>query len=165
MCCRCPELHRTAPARSTPMIVSEARLAANRRNAQRSTGPKTVEGKERSRANALKHGLCSSVVVPEDAEAVQERASAYYHTLRPQNEFHGWLVDQVAVLSLRVDRCQRIERRGRGQAPPRAELTWDDDKRLEAETLGSQISRRPGEIIEALRRTPQGCDWLMTRWA
>ena len=47
----------------------------------------------------------------------------------------------------------------------RAELTWDDDRRREAEALGSQIGRRPGEVVEALRRTPQGCSWLMTRWA
>ena len=77
----------------------------------KSTGPRTPEGKEKSRANALKHGLCSSVVVPEDAAAVQGRAMAYWRTLRPQNEFHSWLVDQIAVLTLRVDRCERIERR------------------------------------------------------
>jgi hypothetical protein len=39
------------------MIVSEKRLLANRRNAQRSTGPKTAEGKQISRNNALRHGL------------------------------------------------------------------------------------------------------------
>jgi len=53
------------------MIVSEARIAANRRNAKLSTGPKTAEGKEKSRANALKHGLCSSVIVPEDLALVR----------------------------------------------------------------------------------------------
>lgn len=36
--------------------VSEAQLAANRRNAQRSTGPRTATGKGASSANALKHG-------------------------------------------------------------------------------------------------------------
>ena len=46
------------------MVCSPARLAANRLNAQKSTGPRTEEGKSRSRANALKHGLCASVVVP-----------------------------------------------------------------------------------------------------
>src|SRR5947208_3643749 len=57
------------------MIVSEARLAANRRNAQRSTGPRTEEGKQKSRANALKHGLCSSVVVAAYAKLVRPGAS------------------------------------------------------------------------------------------
>ena len=147
------------------MIVSEARREANRRNAQLSTGPRTPEGKERSRANALKHGLCASVVVPEDLEAVQRRSNDYFYTLKPQTPFHAWLVDKVAILSLRIDRCERIERRVRDKISLRAELTWDDDKRLEAEALGAMIGRRPAEVGEALRRTPQGCTWLMTRWA
>ncbi len=42
-------------------MVSEKRLAANRRNALRSTGPRTSEGKARSRLNAIKHGLSASI--------------------------------------------------------------------------------------------------------
>jgi hypothetical protein len=38
-------------------MTSERVTQANRRNAQASTGPRTAEGKERSRKNALKHGL------------------------------------------------------------------------------------------------------------
>ena len=75
-----------------------------------STGPKTVEGKEKSRLNALKHGLCSSTVVPEDARLVLGRTEDYFKTLRPQNDFHCWLVSQIALLSVRIDRSERIER-------------------------------------------------------
>ena len=147
------------------MIVSEARIAANRRNALKSTGPKTAEGKEKSRANALKHGLCSSVVVPEDAKQVQTRAEDWYRALKPKDAFQGWLVDQVAVLSLRIDRAERIERRLRDKVSLRAELTWDDDRRLDAERLGAQLAQSPGAVSEALRRTAHGCEWLMARWA
>jgi hypothetical protein len=38
-------------------VISDAKKAANRANAQRSTGPKTPEGKGYSRANATRHGL------------------------------------------------------------------------------------------------------------
>src|SRR3954451_12015675 len=147
------------------MIVSEARLAANRRNAQRSTGPKTEEGKQRSRANALKHGLCASVVVAEDAKLVQQRASDWFDALKPQCEYHSWLVDEVAIISLRIDRCERMERRARDAKAIRAELCWEDDRRLDAVRLGGLLSKRPDEVVEELRRPPQGCEWLMTRWA
>ena len=43
------------------MTISEKRLLANRRNAQRSTGPKTRRGKLVSRNNALRHGLARRI--------------------------------------------------------------------------------------------------------
>ena len=51
----------TAPATKRPL--SDAERAARRANAQHSTGPKTAAGKQRSRANALKHGLAGAGVV------------------------------------------------------------------------------------------------------
>ena len=42
-------------------MTSEAKIAANRRNAQRSTGPRTALGKARVRRNALGHGLAACV--------------------------------------------------------------------------------------------------------
>src|SRR5882762_11429156 len=113
--------HDHAP-RSPPMIVSQARIDANRRNALKSTGPKTPEGKDRSRANALKHGLCAAVLVPEDVKLVQQRASDWYYALKPQNPHQSWLVDQVAIVSIRIDRAQRMERRLRDRHMLRAEL-------------------------------------------
>jgi hypothetical protein len=43
-------------------MTSEAKIAANRRNAQRSTGPRTAFAKARVRRNALRHGLAALVV-------------------------------------------------------------------------------------------------------
>jgi hypothetical protein len=54
------------------MVTSQRRLHANRRNAQRSTGPKTSLGKRAAAGNALKHGLSIPVafdgVLPEPWE-------------------------------------------------------------------------------------------------
>jgi len=50
-------------------MVSERQRAANRANAKRSTGPKTVAGKLRSSRNALTHGLSASPPHAENSEA------------------------------------------------------------------------------------------------
>jgi hypothetical protein len=147
------------------MLVSENRIQANRRNALLSTGPKTAEGKARSRANSLKHGLCASVVVEEDGAIVEERTHHLFWALKPQNEYHNWLVDKAAILSIRIDRSERIERRVRDKFSLKAELTWDDDRLLEVELLGAMLESRPAQTVAALKKTPQGCEWLMTRWA
>src|SRR5258708_8385547 len=147
------------------MIVSEARIAANRRNAQMSTGPKTEEGKRKSRANSLKHGLCASVVVAEDPKLVQQRASDWFDALKPQNEFQSWLVDEVAILSIRIDRCERMERRARDVKAIKAELCWEDDRRLDAVRLGGLLPKRPGRVGQAPRRAPPGCPGPTPRWA
>jgi hypothetical protein len=52
-------------------MATEAQIAANRRNAQLSSGPKTQAGKNVSRMNALRHGLTQQIEVmtPEEKEA------------------------------------------------------------------------------------------------
>ena len=147
------------------MIVSEARIAANRENSKRSTGPTSPEGKSISRANSLKHGLCASAVVPEDLELIGQRSKEFFMTLKPQNELHVWNVEQASILSIRIERCQRIERRVRDKVSLRAELTWDDDRRFEVEVLARSLAKDPASTVEALRRSPHGCEWLMGRWA
>ena len=55
------------------MAASPARIAANRKNAQQSTGPKTPEGKARSRANALEHGMAGTgIALPTEDRALIE---------------------------------------------------------------------------------------------
>jgi hypothetical protein len=55
-------------------MATEAQIAANRRNAGRSRGPKTRAGKNRSRANALKHGLTAIIIADRPLE---ETVSGY----------------------------------------------------------------------------------------
>ena len=89
------------------MPASEARIRANQRNALLSTGPKTAEGKEKSRANSLKHGLTGSgVVMPEgDAAEVERRAVAFARELNAEGEVGHVLVRRAAINSVRMERA------------------------------------------------------------
>ncbi len=147
------------------MIVSQRRIEANRRNSQLSSGPKTEEGKLKSRANALKHGLCASVVVAEDMALVQQRSIEFFETFKPQNEVHVWMIDQAALCSIKIERSQRIERRVRDKIALRAELMWDHDRRFEVEVTARSLAKDPAATVEALRGTLHGCEWLIARWA
>jgi hypothetical protein len=66
---KAPELRNEANYPGNPM-TSFRRIAANRRNASKSTGPKTQQGKQRARCNAIRHGLTAETVIRalEDAE-------------------------------------------------------------------------------------------------
>ena len=89
------------------MPASEAQVAANRANSLKSCGPRTAEGKARSRGNALKHGLTGEgVVLPnEDAAEVERRLVAFEDELNPSGEVGRALVRRAALMSVRMDRC------------------------------------------------------------
>ena len=49
-------------------MISERQQEANRRNAAKSNGPKTTEGRAAVRMNALKHGLTAAEIIPPTVE-------------------------------------------------------------------------------------------------
>ena len=89
------------------MPTSEARILANQANAQRSTGPKTDAGKERSRQNSLKHGLTGAgIVLPEaDAAKVERLTIAFAEELSAIGEVGQSLARLAALNSVRVERA------------------------------------------------------------
>jgi hypothetical protein len=91
--------------------ASERRLAANRANAQKSTGPRTAEGKAASRKNSLRHGLTAKAVVL-DTEDPAEYATfrrCVIDSFVPAEGAEQLLAEELADSLWRLKRAQRIE--------------------------------------------------------
>jgi hypothetical protein len=91
--------------------VSEARLAANRANAQLSTGARTPQGKATSSMNAVKTGLTGrTVLLPsDDAEAYQRHLIAYENEFQPVGLRERELVQSLADIQWRLQRIPGLE--------------------------------------------------------
>jgi hypothetical protein len=92
-------------------MTSFRQIQTNRRNAQRSTGPVTEEGKRRSRQNAVRHGLTAETVIDaledgEDYAAFEMAITADYDA---QSAVERELVLRLASLLWRLRRTTIIE--------------------------------------------------------
>src|SRR3954447_26505365 len=87
-------------------------IEANRRNARRSTGPTTAEGKLRSRRNAVRHGLTAETVIGalEDAEDYKAFEAAVIADYDAQSAVERELVLRLASLLWRIRRATTMER-------------------------------------------------------
>jgi hypothetical protein len=148
------------------MTVSEARLTANRLNSKHSTGPRTIEGKTQSRANALKHGHTGSgVVLTEgDAPEVARRSTALMAELAPQSSVGKLLVGQIAMLSVRMERCATGELAATASRVRHAITTFDHDREDDVEDLFDTIAVDPRKHVRMLKRMPEGIDRLVEGW-
>jgi hypothetical protein len=91
--------------------MTAPQLAANRANAELSTGPRTSPGKRRVSFNAFKHGLCGKVHVhtPEESEAFRAHCQAYRAELAPAGIQETDLVQLIAEDRWRLKRARAIE--------------------------------------------------------
>jgi hypothetical protein len=92
-------------------MATERQIAANRRNAQSSTGPSTEGGKRRSRRNALRHGLTaeSVITVLEDEAAYRKFEAIILRDHGPETAVERALVVRLASLLWRLRRAVAIE--------------------------------------------------------
>ena len=90
-------------------------LEGNRRNARRSTGPRTAKGKTASRMNAVKHGILSGMVVvrglriqehEEEYEALRKRCM---ESLAPEGPVEEMLVERIVMTQWRLRRAVLAE--------------------------------------------------------
>jgi hypothetical protein len=92
-------------------MSTEAQALANRRNAQKSTGPRTEEGKRRAGRNALKHGFTAqqATMDPIEQELFLDFADGITQDLGPRNPLELALVDQIIGCAWRLRRVLRLE--------------------------------------------------------
>ena len=95
----------------TQSSVSEARLTANRANAQLSTGPRTATGRAVASLNAVKTGLTGrTVLLPsDDAEAYRQHLAAYENEFKPVGLRECELVQSLADIQWRLQRIPGLE--------------------------------------------------------
>jgi hypothetical protein len=129
-------------------MISQAKLEANRRNAKKSTGPRTQEGKRRSSLNAMKHALTARLpLLPdENPRAFNDRMSHWMEYLKPRNGLEMTQVSRAAYCSWQLG---RVERAQAARLCARA-LNEEDDKRhreeVEVTELALRLLSNPGGI-------------------
>jgi hypothetical protein len=99
-------------ARSTRTSqISEAQLAANRANAELSTGPRTNIGKRIASLNAVKTGLTGrTVLLPsDDAVAYQQHVESFFEHHKPQSDREYEVVQSLADTQWRLQRIPALE--------------------------------------------------------
>ncbi len=192
---RCRELdvpYRRFPERTLQepaSMATAAQIDANRRNAQRSTGPRTDDGKTRARCNALKHGMAALTIMPalpqEDPQAIEACFQEWDSDMQPQNAAERALVRQGAWLTLALERGERIEMahlgglvlqagRERTQKPSARQLKQVRElgrKLLYITGSDPQYNTLPpwdddpAVFVRELEESAEGCCWLLERWA
>ncbi len=96
------------------VVSLSKKAAANRLNAQLSTGPRTEKGKNWSRRNALKHGILASALLvtgggAEDHAEFDGLLNGLYTDLVPVGTLEEMLVETIAICYWREGRALRCE--------------------------------------------------------
>ena len=173
-------------------MATDAQIQANRRNAAKSSGPKTQEGKEKTRCNALKHGgrartvNVMPVLPHEDPRQLAERVQDWLDGWQPRDVTERDLVLRGAKLAWQLERGERFEaahlakrvRREQQQAGPDAGFRRMTGR---VHDLGRKLfyDYRPGTLdipgpawpdvpavfVARLEETLEGRRWLLDRWA
>ena len=122
-------------------MTSFEQFEANRRNALRSSGPKTDGGKRRSRVNAVRHGLTAETVVGtlEDAEDYKAFEAAIISDYCAETAVARELVLRLASLLWRLRRATSIE----------TDLFEIQAEALRERRLGVALNRTHGAVFRA----------------
>lgn len=147
-------------------MTTPAQRKANQRNAQKSTGPKTAEGKAIAARNATRHGLLAQSLVldTEDAHLFADRRDAMRAHLAPVGEMEEVLVERIVTCAWRLRRLEHIEASvlryqvldheahcAQAVADGLTASPFGEPQRTVTDTSGYTAARRRAEEAEAAR--------------
>ncbi len=137
-----------------PSGISSAQQAANRRNAQRSTGPRTGEGKQTSSQNAMSHGAHARSVHPVRSGALAENPAdveafiaAMVTAKNPRDAIEREIAGQIANALLRHRRAGRLEAYGLAHCS-------QVDARLDAAIYTAELL---GDVLQGTSPKAEAC--------
>ena len=159
-----PMMNETDPIKPP---ISDAKRAANIRNAQMSTGPRTAEGKLASRCNAVKHGLCAETIpIPgENGELFDTRFGDWSSELNPLSlKSVDYIVAQLVRKSIRLDRCHLVYDATVANLARNALRARANDRADRIEVLVRMFPDDADIAVRRLREFPEGCDFLIKEW-
>lgn len=174
-------------------MATEAQNAANQRNSQHSTGPKTDVGKRMSRQNAIKHGLTAKLieVLPgESQEAYDLRISAFIADQPILTASAMVIIKRIVSADWKLDRLEVAHNATLNEHMRHATIDMSASAKQHAEEIGRRLTYEPLDRMEAaewrepivqkriqqrtndhpkclkfeLERTTEGVDWMLEQW-
>jgi hypothetical protein len=127
--------------------ISQKKIDANRRNAQKSTGPKTEEGKAKSAMNSIKYGIYSDkfLIKGEKKEDFDEYSNDFINWLNPNNPIlldmvsqiiaSGWFVKRYMIVESAIINTKPVEEKKESKENNKSQpmvISWLDSPELEA---------------------------------
>jgi len=169
-------------------VATAAQIEANRRNAQKSTGPKTERGKARARRNAITQGMTARTIMPvlpqEDPKELEDRTQQAITAMKPRNPLELDLVCRAVRLAGELDRAERVATAHLAHQVRMDARSGTDTVSAEelkkVHDLGSKLFFQggiglgypestgddyPAVIVRRLEESAEGCRWLLARWA
>ena len=149
-----------------PLLNPAQKADVNRQNAAKSTGPKTVAGKQSSRGNAHKHGYAGAGVVVgrHDFEAIKFQSGIWAERTQALDHFDVDIIKTGVTAHVLAQSCVEQIIRLRVFHADHAEALWDGDREVQAWDIGQKLKRNPAKYIKKLRASKHGCQWLAEAW-
>ncbi len=147
-------------------MATAEQIAANRRNAQKSTGPRSKPGKDVTRFNGLTHGLRAvHVIIPgEDPAEFQAHRDAMFGDWKPLSHTRALLVERAVVASWKLRRATHAEAVRLYEPAADAAHEFDMAQRERVEGGLNLLRYEPGTALARLRCDPVGIDRLIALW-